>query len=221
VNPCFLSYLAVLRTAAYDKKNGEVGCCRVGGSWGDDGWVDDGDLNDLDAWAAGARAQDAAAARVRQRWLRQQAVEQADFVSLLVELRECVTPATVTTSGGRSHRGRITAVGRDCLMLVTTRGRTVVVAASAVLAVRPDEERPAALTVDTRPPGTESMAELVRRAAVDRPRVIVHAFGAAEPLVGELQACGLDVATLLLAGEQPEVAYLRLASVSEMSFDSG
>ena len=185
----------------------------MGGGWGDDG--------DLDAWAAGARAQDAAAARVRQRWLRQQAVEQADFVSLLVELRERATPTTVTTSGGRTHRGRLAVVGRDCLMLITARGRTVLVAASAVLAVRPDEDRTVTLTVDTRQPGPESMAELVRRAAVDRPHVTVHAVGAAEPLVGELQACGLDVVALLLSGEPPAPAYLRLASVSEMSFDSG
>jgi hypothetical protein len=188
----------------------------VGGSWADD------ELNDdLDAWAAGARAQDAAAARVRQRWLRQQASEQADFVSLLVELRERATSTTVTTSGGRTHRGRIAVVGRDCLVLITTRERTVVVAASAVLAVRPDEERAVTLTVDTRSPGSVSMAELVRRAAVDRPQVTVHSVGSPDPLVGELQACGLDVVTLLLAGEPPVRAYLRLPSVSEMSFDSG
>jgi hypothetical protein len=185
----------------------------VGGSWGDDG--------ELDAWAAGARAQDAAAARARQRWLRQQAVEQADFMSLLVELRERAAPTTVTTSGGRTHRGRIALVGRDCVMLTTSRGRNVVVAASAVLAVRADDDRSVTLTVDTRTPGTESMAELVRRAAVDRPHVTVHAVGAAEPFVGELQACGLDVVALLLAGDPPVPAYLRLASVSEMSFDSG
>ena len=188
----------------------------MGGSWAD------GDLNaDLDAWAAGARAQDAAAARVRQRWLRQQADEQADFVSLLVELRERATTTTVTTVSGRTHRGRIRVVGRDCLVLVTTRGRTVVVAASAVLAVRSDEDRAVTLAVDTRPPGDESMAELVRRAAVDRPRITVHTVGGAEPLVGELQACGLDVLALLVAGEPPAPVYLRLPSVSEMSFDSG
>ena len=193
----------------------------MGVSWGDDGDLN-GDLaRDLDAWAAGARAQDAAAARVRQRWLRQQAVEQSDFVSLLVELRERATPTTVTTSGGRTHRGRIAVVGRDCVVLLTSRGRTVVLAASAVLAVRADDDRSITLTVDTRPPGSETMAELVRRAAVDRPHVTVHAVGTAEPLVGELQACGLDVVALLLAGEPRVPAYLRLASVSEMSFDSG
>jgi hypothetical protein len=197
----------------------------VGGSWGDEddlnGALHGDRYGDLDAWAAGARAQDAAAARVRQRWLRQQAVEQADFVSLLVELRDRATSATVTTAGGRTYRGRITVVGRDCLVLITTRGRTVVVAGSAVLAVRPDEDRAVSLIVDTRPPGAESMAELVRRAALDRPDVTVHAAGAGEPLVGELQACGLDVVALLLAGEPPVPAYLRLTSVSEMSFDSG
>lgn len=193
----------------------------MGGSWGDDGDLNGDGHGDLDAWAAGARAQEAAAARARQRWLRQQAIEQADFVSLLVELRERAAPTTVTTAGGRTHRGRIAIVGRDCVLLITSRGRTVVVAASAVLAVRADDDRSVTLTVDTRAPGTESMAELVRRAAVDRPHVTVHAVGAAEPFVGELQACGLDVVALLLTGDPPVPAYLRLASVSEMSFDSG
>jgi hypothetical protein len=193
----------------------------MGGGWGDDGDLG-GDLHrDLDAWAAGARAQDAAAARARQRWMRQQADEQADFVSMLVELRERATSTTVTTSGGRTYRGRIAVVGRDCLVLTMNQGRTVVVAASAVLAVRPDEDRAVTLTVDPRQPGAESMAEVVRRAAVDRPHVTVHAPGAPQPIVGELQACGLDVMALLLAGEPPVPAYLRLTSVSEMSFDSG
>jgi hypothetical protein len=193
----------------------------VGAGWGDDGDLNGDPSRDLDAWAAGARAQEAAAARARQRWLRQQAVEQADFVSLLVELRERATPTTVMMSGGRTHRGRIAVVGRDCLMLVTPRGRTVIVASSAVVAVRPDEDRAVTLTVDTRPPGPESMAELVRRAAVDRPRVTVHAAGATEPIVGDLHACGLDVVALLVAGEPPAPVYLRLPSVSEMSFESG
>ena len=191
----------------------------MGGGRGDDGDVN-GDMH-VDAWVAGAKAQEAAAARVRQRWLRQQAVEDADFVSLLVELRERATPTTLTTSGGRTHRGRIAVVGRDCVVLITTRGRTVVIAASAVLAARPDEDGAVSLTVDTRPPSTESMAELVRKAAVDRPQVIVHAAGTPEPLVGELHACGRDIVTLLLAGEQPGPVYLRLPSVSEMSFESG
>ena len=185
----------------------------MGGGRGEDG--------DLDAWAAGARAQEAAAARARQRWLRQQADEQADFISLLVDLRERAASTTVVTGGGRTHRGRITIVGRDCLMVVTTRGHTILVAASAVLAVRPDDERTVMLGVDTRPPGTESMAEVVRRAAIDRPTVTVHMTGASEPVVGELHACGLDVMALLLAGDPPAPVYLKLTSVSEMSFDSG
>jgi hypothetical protein len=191
----------------------------VGGGWGDDGDVN-GDMH-VDAWVAGAKVQAAAAARVRRRWLRQQAIEGADFVSLLVGLRERATTTTLTTSAGRTHRGRVAVVGRDCVVLITTRGRTVVVAASAVLAVRPDEDGAVIVPVDTRPPGTESMAELMRKAAVERPQVIVHAVGAPEPLVGELHACGRDVVTLLLAGEPPGPAYLRLASVSEMSFESG
>jgi hypothetical protein len=184
----------------------------VGGGRGD---------GELDAWAAGARAQDAAAARTRRRWLRQQAHEQSDFTSLLIDVCERAATTTVITTGGRAHRGRITNVGRDCVVLVTTGGRTVVLATHAVAAVRPDGERTVTLALDPRRPEPLSLAEIVRARAIDRPMVTVHLAGGREPLVGELQACGIDVVALLLAGEPPAPAYLRLASVSEMSFDSG
>jgi hypothetical protein len=106
-------------------------------------------------------------------------------------------------------------------VVVAGRGRTIVLAASAVLGVRPDDERSVVLAVDPRTVGNESMAEIVRRNAVERPAVTVHLEGRPEPLAGELQACGLDVMALLLAGEPPTPAYLRLASVSEISFASG
>ena len=65
------------------------------------------------------------------------------------------------------------------------------------------------------------MAEVMRRAAIDRPTVTVHMTGASEAFTGELHACGLDVVALLLADNPSAPAYLKLASVSEMSFDSG
>jgi hypothetical protein len=183
-----------------------------GGRGGDDG---------LDAWAAGARAQEAAAARARRHWLRQQADEQADFVSVLTDLRDRAAPATVVTRSGRSYRGTITVVGRDCLALVDDRGRTTFVASSAVWLVRPENEREVRLAIDTRETGSETMAALVRRAALDRPAVTVHSTGAQRPVVGELHSCGADVIGLLVTGEPAGAAYLRLASVSEMSFASG
>ena len=64
------------------------------------------------------------------------------------------------------------------------------------------------------------MAEVVQRAAHDRELVTIHADGAPEPFVGELQACGRDVVVIRLERTRA-VVYLTLASVSEMSFDSG
>jgi hypothetical protein len=184
----------------------------VGGGRGDDG--------DLDAWAAGARAQEAAAARARRRWLRRQAEEQAEFVSLLVELRERAVPIEVVSASGRAYRGRIRVVGRDCVLLSAASRRAVLVSAAAIVAVRPQDDAAVALTVEARPTGPESMAELVRRAAGDRPRVTVHTVGAADPVSGDLVGCGVDV-VVVLAGEPPTPTYLRLTSVSEISFDSG
>ena len=184
----------------------------MGGGWGDDG--------NLDAWAAGARAQEAAAARTRQRWLRQQAAEQADFASLLVEWRERGSPVAVTTAVGRCyHQARITAVGRDCVALATAQGR-VLLSSRAVVAVQPHDETEVTLAIDMRSTSDDSMDELVQRAAHDRELVTIHVDGAPEPFVGELQACGRDVVVIRLE-RTGAVVYLTLASVSEMSFDSG
>jgi hypothetical protein len=86
--------------------------------------------------------------------------------------------------------------------------------------VQPHDERDVTLAVDMRATRDESMAEVVRRAAHDRELVTIHADGAPEPFVGELQACGRDVVVIRLERTRA-VVYLTLASVSEMSFDSG
>jgi hypothetical protein len=159
-------------------------------------------------------------ARSRQRWLRQQAAEQADFTSLLIELRERGSPVSVTTAAGRRYpNARITAVGRDCVTVATARGR-VLLASGAVVALQPHGETDVSLGADARATDEESMAELVRRAAHDREAVTIHVDGVPEPFVGELQACGRDV-VVIRAARTNAVVYLTLASVSEMSFDSG
>jgi hypothetical protein len=194
------------------RSGGTLGSTNVRNRWDDDG--------DLDAWAAGVRAEEAATARTRQRWLRQQASEHADFASLLVELHERGTPVTVTTTAGRRHqRARITAVGCDFLALATVRGR-VLVASKSIVAVQPHDRLGVTLAVDKRPTADDSMADLVRRAADTREVVALQVEGIPEPFVGELQTCGKDVVAMRIERSR-SVAYLTLASVSEMSFDSG
>ncbi|MGI9023309.1 MAG: hypothetical protein ACR2HV_08790, partial [Acidimicrobiales bacterium] len=97
------------------------------------GWLN---LDEVERWAAEARARDAADARVRERWLRRQAEEEAAFAGLLVSLAERGVPVIVATTGGRHHVGRVEAVGADFTVVTTTGDRSTLVSLAAVAAVR-------------------------------------------------------------------------------------
>ena len=85
------------------------------------------DFDEVERWAAEARARDAADSRVRERWLRRQAEDEAAFAGLLVDLAERGVAVIVTTSGGRHHVGRVEAVGTDFVAMATTGARTTLV----------------------------------------------------------------------------------------------
>ena len=179
-------------------------------------------LDDLERWAAGARAQEAAEARVRERWLRQAAEEQASFAGLLVDLAEDGRPVAVTTTAGRRHHGPVLAVGIDFVAVGGPEGRLTLLATGAVA-----EVRPAAGSRRPRPPGATGrqplevlLAEVLAQAVANRPRVAV-VLGSVT-VVGELRAVGTDVVTVRTDGEPGGLSYVTLASVSEVSlFDSG
>jgi hypothetical protein len=181
-------------------------------------------LADLERWAAEARARDAVDARVRERWLRRQAEEEAAFAGLLLDLAERGVTAVLTTTGGRRHLGRIEAVGADFAALRTGADRTTLVALDAMAAVRVGAPKGPALgaAADTRPGRTVAvtMADVLAHAVARRPRVHLHAGLSA--LAGELRSVGADVATVLCDGDPSGLAYVSLRSVSEISLlDSG
>jgi hypothetical protein len=178
-------------------------------------------LDDLERWAAGARAQEAAEARVRERWLRQAAEEEASFAGLLVDLAEDGRPVSVTTVTGRRHHGPVVAVGTDFVAVGGPEGRLVLVASAALAEVR-------AAGGTRRPPAAGSgrdalgvtLAEVLAQAVANRPRVAVVLGDVL--VVGQLRAVGTDVLTIRTDGEPAGLSYVTLASVSEVSlFDSG
>ena len=200
------------------------------------------DFDEVERWAAEARARDAADARMRERWLRRQAEDGAAFAGLLVDLAERGVAVILTTSGGRNHVGRVEAVGTDFAALATTGARTTLVSLPAVAAVRLGRGDaghrhsaaagavaagrghigPAAETGDEGRDRrvTVTMADVIGHAVERRPRVQV--FSASACVGGELRAVGTDVVTVHTHGDPHGLAYVRLASVSELSFlDSG
>jgi hypothetical protein len=179
----------------------------------------------LDRWAAEARSDEAAAARARQRWMRQAASESATFAGVLLDLAERQTAVLVTCTSSRRHHGVVTIVGRDfCALRIghqgairpgSDGGHDVLIAYRGLTSVRPNaaDEGP----LGDRAPGVDlTLAEVLVACAADRPRVLVVA-GIGEGIAGELRAVGHDVVTVRPDGE-PRAAYVALASIVEVSF---
>ena len=178
----------------------------------------DGLLAQLERWAARARAEDAARSRTRERWLRQQAAEDARFEGVALDLAERGAGVVLLTTTGRSHRGRIVAVARDFFLLRDDAGIATFVTFPAIAALRPedgDRSGPAA-SDRTAPLGTR-LADVFVGLAGDRPRVRIGLEGGGEVLAGELRAAGADVVTVRLDGAPGGTAYVLMSAVRELS----
>ena len=182
-----------------------------------------GELDNLEAWAAEARARAAAESRVRERWLRTQAEEGAEFAAVLAGLVERASSVTVTTVSGRHLAGQLTSVGEDFVALTLPGGRQTLVALAALAWVHaaPGGRRlePGVAEADAALEPA-ALVDVLAQAAAHRPRVTVQTAAAA--VTGDLRAVGADLVALETAGEPPSLVYVPLRAVYEISFlDSG
>jgi hypothetical protein len=178
--------------------------------------------DEIDAWLGDQRAQAAADARTRERWLRQQASDSATFAGLLADLAERGTAVVVALANGRRHQGTLAAIGADFATLAAEAGHTVLVSLAAVTSVRPAGAAAGAtagLGGTTARAGSGRLVHALADAAVDRPRVLLG-LGGGEMVSGDLQSVGQDVVTLRNDGTAP--VYVRLGSIYDASlFGSG
>jgi hypothetical protein len=170
----------------------------------------------LDRWLSDARTTEAAAARVRERWLVQAAEESATFAGVLVDLAERAAPVVVVTRGDRRHRGVVAAVASDFCIVRTPAGRDLIIAFAGIASVRidPTAGAPAgdrSLHVDV------GLAEALAALAGDRPRVLLVTSGQADGIAGELRSVGRDVVTLRLNGDSGGTAYLPIDAIVEVT----
>jgi hypothetical protein len=180
-------------------------------------------LDGIERWAAEARAREAAEARVRERWLRTQAEEDARFSSVLANLAEHGASARLGTTWGRELHGRLTAVGEDFVAVCAAAGGVVLIRLSALAWVRPTAERrrrpdvPLGSAVEDDMALTEGAAlvDVLAHVAASRPRVSVSA--GASTLVGELRAVGADLLVVETEGEHATLVYVPLPSVTYVS----
>lgn len=175
-----------------------------------------GDLGQrLSAWLAEQRADEAVASRIRERWLRQEATDEATFAGVLLDLAERELRLVIGGSGGRRHIGSVSAVAADCCAIRTAAGEDVLLAYAAITSIRPTEgggaatgDRPVAL--DT------TLAECLSLLLAERPRLRMATVGGTT-WSGALGAVGRDVVTLVLDGPAGSVAYLPTAALTEVT----
>ena len=178
-------------------------------------------VEDLERGAADARARDAADSRVRERWLRAQAEEDASMAGVLLALAERRETVVVATAAGRRYRGVVTGVGVDFVAIEAGGGTTTLVALSELGDVRVADSRPLRTRATTTGEGTGRgelgvrLGEVLAQAAGQRPRVLVHT--GATSVVGDLRSVGRDVITVQTDGGAGAV-YVGWASLSEVSF---
>lgn len=177
----------------------------------------DGLVANLAIWADEQRAHEAAASRVRERWLRVQLEDQATFASLALALAERQSTVLLTTTAGCQHRGRLIALGSDFLLTRAGR-RATFIPHRAVATLRAGPGSPAVWPSEERAsPLTTTFVQAVTGLAGDRPRVSVVLSRPEDRLAGELTSVGLDVAMMALPAGEGGPTYVRLSSVTELS----
>ena len=184
-------------------------------SWGPDN-TDSGAGSDgeLARFAAETRVDEAIRGRSRERWLRQQEREATTLRDLCVSLAEVGAAVAITMDAGRSHRGRITAVGADFLVCANENRSTwlALVAVATVTA--------AATLADAR---ETSMPQLGARfvdalaALCGSGTTLAIALGSGVVVTGEALWLSEDVVAVRSLHGQGATTYLRLASLAEFS----
>lgn len=170
---------------------------------------------ELTRWLADRRSDAASASRSRERWLRQQAEEDATFAGILLDLAEQQCPIVVQLARDRRHRGHVRAVADDFLALRTQEGTDVLLAYAGIVATRlQGSEAPLA---GDRPRALEmSLAEALGAISGERPRILVVTRDGSR-LSGELRTAGRDVLALRSDGGDRAMSYVPLAAVAEVT----
>ena len=186
------------------------------------GLLGDGLTGRLERWAADARVEEAVRRRVRERWLAQQAQEEATLLGVLADLAERGANLVFHLGTGRTQHGRVRVIGRDFVAVAagedpTAREGEVLLALDQVTAVRsrPGEH----LAVGDRPTTSRlTLTEVVIGLAAERERVLLGLVGGHDVVRGTLWSVGQDVATVRVDDEPSAAAvYVPLAAIARVS----
>lgn len=156
-----------------------------------------------------ARLAEEIVTRAERRSRTERAAELATWAGTLHDLAEREVAAIIRLDGGRSYRGRITAVGVDHVAVRTSGGALVLLLRQAIRAVRPQPglRAPVAMGDRQRSVG-RTLEEILLRLAQDGTRVALGLAGLDEPLAGHVLGFGEDVVTLRVEAGEHGIVYL-------------
>ena len=169
-------------------------------------------MDPFDELADEARAGEDVRQRAAARWLLRSAAESATLVGTLVDLSERGDAVALRTRSGRTHRGALSMVGADFVLVADAYVR---VAAVVAVRVAGGGSRSGVATGDRPVPRDVPLAAVLSELAADRPVVLVVPESAGgEAVRGELRSAGIDLLTVLLEDGSP--CHVPLAAVSEV-----
>ena len=188
------------------------------------GLLGEGLTSRLERWAADARIDEAVRRRSRERWLTQQAREEATLVGVLADLAERGAVVALQLRSGRPQRGRVRLIGTDFVALAAAgepagRGGEVLVALGEVAAVSTLPGEPVSVG-DLSPRSRMSLAEVVTSLTGERERVLLVLAGGNHVVRGTLWSVGQDVVTVRSDGEPvAATSYVALDAIGQVSID--
>ncbi|HET6873324.1 MAG TPA: hypothetical protein VFH70_01000 [Acidimicrobiales bacterium] len=171
----------------------------------------DGILGELMAWAAAARAAEGASERSRTRSLLEQAVADATWSGLMVDLAEDEAPVIVKTAAAR-WTGRLVGTGQDFVVLERPSAGPVLLRLESVISIgrSGDSVRVNAAAGNRPPPLSLDLAGALEGLVAEGSPVTVWAAG--EAIRGRLTGAGRDLVSVRPEGSRSDL-YLRLGAL--------
>lgn len=176
----------------------------------------------LARWAADAAVDEAARRRVRSRWLRLQAEEEATLAGTLLDLAERGQPV-VFDVGDQRVRGTLSGIGADFVALRSDRDQQVLVRSTAISVVRAEPGAGDVLGDRTPADGSPTVDvgfdAVLGPLAADRPDVLIRTVTGGS-VRGRLTRAGVDVLRLLVDGDPPAATWVPTAAVAMLVLDA-
>lgn len=160
-----------------------------------------------------ARADDAVAARRRQRSLLRQSGEEGTLLGVLADLAERGTAVALHTRAARSLRGTVRALGSDYVGLLGPQGDPTYVPLGALTGVRPEPGARASVGDRSDRWGTSLHATLTDL-AIDRPTVALYTVGG-DRIPGRLWTVGRDL--VAVRGGTGTESYVPLGAINDVA----